>query len=291
MVQRFEAFERRALLSLAERDAPRALRRAGLPRDCETVSIRSADGSVLQGAVAKAVGAARGVVVFCHPWLESGLGYFLEIGIAQAVRAEGLHAVLFNFKGFGRSEHGVGSLPDDVIGAVRFARQRYPGQPVHLFGVALGGYQAVLALPELDGSVEVALLDSVPVDDAPFRSLGSRRTSDTLERSLVYVVPRIRRSVVVFVHYTNGANYSDPGVLQQANPRICSVSLEGLGHLAGFRTQRENYGRILRACFARNFPPCDVPAPTPESDALREGPSVVMTSAEDRWRLLSRSRF
>jgi pimeloyl-ACP methyl ester carboxylesterase len=267
MVQRFEAFERRALLSLAQRDVPRLVSQPAFSHDCETVSIPSADGSLLQGAIGRAAGAARGVVVFCHPWIEIGLRYFLDVGVAQAVRAEGLHTVLFNFKGVGQSEHGSGSLPDDVVGAVRFARQRYPGHPVHLFGVALGGYQAVLALPELDGSVDVALLDSVPIDDAPFTSLVSRRGNDVLERSLVHVVPRIRRSVLVFVHYAELASYSDPGVLQQANPRICSISLSGLGHLAGFRAQRENYNRILRACFVRNFAPCSAAIADFESSA------------------------
>ena len=255
MAQRFEAIEQPALPSSLRRDAPRLLPSPLLPSDCEPVTIPCADGSLLRGAVGPAIGAVRGVVVFCHPWIGKGLRYFFDVGIAQTLRAQGLHAVSFDFKDVRRADHGRGSVSDDVVSAVRFARQRYPGHPVHLFGVALGGYQAVLALPELDGSVDVALLDSVPIDDAPFGALASRRPSDALERSLVHVVPRVRHSVLVFIHYAQLASHSDPGILQRANPRICSISLHGPGHLAGYRTQREDYERILRACFVRNFPP------------------------------------
>src|SRR5947209_6425500 len=134
----------------------------GRPRQAEAAILRSADGTALEGAVLAAAPGAQGVVVLCHPLLRYGYHYFLRGGLARWVAGAGFHAVLFNFQGIGRSALGGLCFADDVVGAVGWARERFPGLPVHLAGLSFGGYHAAHALPRLDGFVAGAALDSVP---------------------------------------------------------------------------------------------------------------------------------
>jgi Serine aminopeptidase, S33 len=136
--------------------------------DLEPVQFASNDGSRLEGAVAEATGASRGVVVLCHPVLKYGCHYFVKNGYVDVLKAMGLTTILFNFKGFGKSELKGPSFFDDVIGAVAYAKARFPSQRVSLLGVSFGGFHAIHALARIDGQVEIALFDSVPPDAANF---------------------------------------------------------------------------------------------------------------------------
>ena len=55
-------------------------------------------------------------------------------GLARWTTKAGFHTLLFNFQGIGRSELGGLCFADDVVGAVGWARRRFPGLPVHLLG-------------------------------------------------------------------------------------------------------------------------------------------------------------
>lgn len=136
--------------------------------DLTPVELFSADGSKLEAATAKAKGEARGVVVFCHPFLKYGCHYFERSGHLDFFTGIGFHGLLFNFKGFGKSELKGVSFFDDAIGAVALAKKLHPGLPVHLVGLSFGAYHGVHALARMDGEVHTALLDSVPPDAVNF---------------------------------------------------------------------------------------------------------------------------
>src|SRR5207253_4363109 len=75
-----------------------------LREDLAPAAIASRDGSRLEGAVHDLGPGARGAVVLCHPFLKYGFHYFAKTGIVDLVTQLGFSSVLFNFKGFGRSE-------------------------------------------------------------------------------------------------------------------------------------------------------------------------------------------
>jgi alpha-beta hydrolase superfamily lysophospholipase len=243
----------------------------GRPRQAEAAALRSADGTALEGAVLAAAPGAQGVVVLCHPLLRYGYHYFLRGGLARWVAGAGFHAVLFNFQGIGRSALGGLCFADDVVGAVGWARERFPGLPVHLAGLSFGGYHAAHALPRLDGAVAGAVLDSVPprignvFQSGPaswlMRALSwSPWAAATGTRPVVASLARVRQTPLLLV-YGDTDEYCPPTDVIRLAAAVPAARLEclpGTGHMDGFLTRREAYTSALLAHWGAAAP--EVPA-------------------------------
>jgi pimeloyl-ACP methyl ester carboxylesterase len=231
----------------------------GPSRKVEPIAMNSDDGSLLEAALMKATTAeARGVLVFCHPLLKSGYHYFLRGGLAGWGAGEGFHGVLFNFKGIGRSSLGGLCFADDVVGAVAFARDRFPGLPVHLVGHSFGGYHAAHALARLDGDVASAVFDSVPPRITNFfRSGPSAFLMKGLSRSpwagvtgISPISPSLARIHLtpLLLIYGDEDEYcpaEEVHALATAVPTASLRKLPGTGHLQGFREHRDAYTSAL----------------------------------------------
>jgi hypothetical protein len=228
------------------------------PGDLEAVIFPSTDGSRLEGMLAPAVGRPRGVVLLCHPFTRHGFEFFFKGPVLQSLRDAGLQVVLFNFKGFGRSEFRGANFGDDVVGAFEYAHARYPDLPVYVYGLSFGGFHAVGALTRLDGRVTAALLDSVPLRPSDFfrsgvtgpvmRWLGTSRWAvptgtDPIDGKLG-TIGKTRLCIVC------GANdkYADLGALQAAvkgRSLLELVTLPGLGHLDAFKQHSQHYLELV----------------------------------------------
>jgi pimeloyl-ACP methyl ester carboxylesterase len=227
-------------------------------RKAELVALHSADGTVLEGALLAAGPGARGVIVLCHPLLRHGYHCFLRSGFARWTAGAGFHAVLFNFQGIGRSALGNLRFADDVVGAIGWTRERFPGLPVHLAGLSFGGYQAAHALARLDGAVASAALDSVPPRIGNvFRSGPSSWLMQALSRSpwavatgtrpVAASLARVWRTPLLLL-YGDADEYCprvDIDRLAAAVPAARLRILAGTGHGDGFLLQREAYARAL----------------------------------------------
>jgi len=228
------------------------------PRQAEAAALRSADGTALEGAVLAAAPGACGVVVLCHPLLRYGYHYFLRGGLARWVAGAGFHAVLFNFQGIGRSALGRLCFADDVVGAVGWARERFPGLPIHLTGLSFGGYHAAHALPRLDGAVAGAVLDSVPPRIGNvFRSGPASWLMRALGRSpwaaatgtwpIAASLARVWQTPLLLV-YGDADEYCPPADVRRLAAAVPAARLEclpGTGHLDGFLTRRDAYTSAL----------------------------------------------
>ena len=230
-----------------------------LREDLVPAEVPSHDGSRLEAAIGLAKGPAAGVVVLCHPFLKYGFHYFIKSGMVDLVTGFGCHAVLFNFKGFGKSELKGPAFYDDAIGAVAFARQRFPGLPVHLAGFSFGGYHGIHALARMDGEVKSAFFDSVPVDATnyfkgpvklAFRLLnagpwGRLCGTEPILRDLA----AIRRTPLHFLFGENDRYLSpaESAELKRIAPGARTCRIPHAGHLQTFKTAASVSEAFLKA--------------------------------------------
>ncbi len=90
----------------------------------------------------------RGGVVVCHPHPVYGgtMANRIVYRAAKAAAAAGYAALRFNFRGVGRStgsfDQGLGEK-EDVAGAIRWMKSRYPGLPLALAGYSFGAWVAL----------------------------------------------------------------------------------------------------------------------------------------------------
>jgi alpha/beta superfamily hydrolase len=232
-----------------------------VPRRAEPLTLESADGTPLEGALLDAGAGAHGVVVFCHPLLRYGYHYFIRNGLARWAVASGCHAVLFNFQGIGRSALGGMCFADDVVGAVGWARSRFGRLPLHLLGASFGGYHAAHALPRLDGTVAGATLDSVPPRINNFfrsgpvswlmRALsGSPWATTTGTRAVADSLRRVRRTPLLLL-YGNADPYCPLRDVRRLTASVPAARLRlfDTDHLDGFLLRREVYTAALLGHF------------------------------------------
>lgn len=118
------------------------------------------EAGALEGAVLEASTSARGVIVLCHPFLKYGMHYFVRAQLHTALNALGLHVVLFNFAGFGRSAVRGRPFVDDILALNDWVRAPLPR--VHL-GLSFGGYMLAHALCRSPAAFCSVVLDSPPV--------------------------------------------------------------------------------------------------------------------------------
>lgn len=126
---------------------------AGLP--AEQVVFASESGSTLRGWLLPGR-EGRGAVVLMHGVRADRTSM---LGRARFLNAAGYAVLLFDFQAHGESPGGrvtFGHLESrDARAAVRFARQRMPGERVGVVGVSMGGAAALLAEPPLEADAYV----------------------------------------------------------------------------------------------------------------------------------------
>ena len=115
----------------------------------EDVTLRTADGLELAGWLVPHP-EPRGSVIFCHGHGGNRQHVF---GVLRQLHALGLNVLCFDFRGHGASpghtaSFGLREVPD-VLAAEALLVERYPAQPVFLFGVSYGAAVGLQALPEL----------------------------------------------------------------------------------------------------------------------------------------------
>jgi uncharacterized protein len=87
----------------------------------------------------------RGAVVVCHPHPVYGgtMDNRIVYRAAKAAAAANFAALRFNFRGAGQStglfDQGIGEK-DDVIAAIRWLNEKYPGLPLALIGYSFGAW-------------------------------------------------------------------------------------------------------------------------------------------------------
>lgn len=157
-----EALSSRLFRFIAPRMA--AIQQPRTPRHLqpvETVEVPRRRGhGHLHGIWLPATGEPRGVVLLLHPWMEWGKAYFHRRGRLEALREAGYAALLVDLPGFGASGPPAGLYDRDAEDALRFARERADGVPLHVWGVSSGGYWLHPALSR-DGSIAGAFFEDV----------------------------------------------------------------------------------------------------------------------------------
>lgn len=100
-------------------------------------------------------GAALAVLCHPHPLYGGTLDNKVVHTLARAARQCGAHAVRFNFRGVGASagvhDGGAGEV-DDLRTVVAWARERYPGLPLHVAGFSFGAAVALMGANTLDAA-------------------------------------------------------------------------------------------------------------------------------------------
>jgi len=123
----------------------------------EDVELWAAGGPRLRGLLFR--GGKRGVVVFCPGNSGNASSHFEYI---RLVRESGRSVLLFDYRGFGRSEGeaDLRTIVQDVEAAAEYAAY-HTGEPVVLFGLSLGGPAAMAcaSLPQVQGIVAEGVAD------------------------------------------------------------------------------------------------------------------------------------
>jgi uncharacterized protein len=115
----------------------------------EDVRFETSDGVRLAGWLMPHP-AARGNVLFCHG---HGRNRGHVAGLLPTLHGLGLNVLAFDFRGHGDSDGHTSTFGHrevrDVLAAVAYLRQRFPGRPLLIVGVSLGAAVSLQALPEL----------------------------------------------------------------------------------------------------------------------------------------------
>jgi alpha-beta hydrolase superfamily lysophospholipase len=131
------------------------------PKDMavENVSFDSTSGAMIHGWLVQAA-TNRGVVILQHG-VRADKSTLVER--AKFLSRAGYAVLLFDFQAHGESKGGkitYGFLESrDSQAAVGFVKMRFPGKPIGVIGVSLGGAAALLAKPPLE--VQALVLESV----------------------------------------------------------------------------------------------------------------------------------
>lgn len=139
----------------------------------------------------------RGVVVFGHPGIPPAKGYFHRSDRIPFVRALGLAAATFDHGGFGESDAAAGLFHREWADMLAWARRRYPGLPVHVWGVSLGGYFAHHALADDAEGVATAIFEQVTPDLLRYGASAALKAGGALAALLM---PDARRWEAALTH-------------------------------------------------------------------------------------------
>jgi len=127
----------------------------------ENVEFRSADGSRLHGWFLPASGSAKATVLHLHG---NAANISNHLPLVSWMPARGYHVLLFDYRGFGRSQGKptLDGVVDDAIAALSYLRTRPEVDAARLvvFGQSLGGATALRMLARDSIGVRLAVIDS-----------------------------------------------------------------------------------------------------------------------------------
>lgn len=206
---------------------------------------------------------ARGVVVCAHPMGLACKGFWLKNGHAQRLLVEGFHVLAFDFNGFGESESTNFDWPGDAVAVGQWAKQRYPGLPVHALTASFGAIHTLNALPRADFPFERIVAEgcapNLPMfwQAFPFAhavlSLGSY-VAPGIERRLrpeeaLAHLPATSRLLLIHSHGDHWTPVAHGDRLAAAAPReayLKRLTLDRADHTHGLRDDAEAYWPAVR---------------------------------------------
>lgn len=217
----------------------------------------------LHGIWLPAAAEPRGVVLLLHPWMEWGKAYFHRRGRLEALREAGYASLLVDLPGFGSSGPPAGLYDLDAEDALRFARERAGGRPLHVWGVSSGGYWLHPALSRGGGAAGAFFEDVSPhllewswKVNPPFRPCfvffraAFRATYRFLD--LRRHAPRLDARAAAYA-----AGGADPGIPADDTRRLAEVAgaecliVPEAGHLASIKVARAEVIGLALETFAR----------------------------------------
>lgn len=231
---------------------------AGVAEDgWQRLAIASASGGQL-AAILKLAPAGRGVVVCAHPMGLAAKGFWLRHGHADALLAAGYHVLAFDFNGFGESPSTSFGYPQDAMAAGQWARQRFPGLPVHALTASFGALNTLSCIDDADFPFDSVVAEgcsptlpqfwkAYPVAHAFLQA--TRVIAPATERTIrpVAHLPRARAGVPLLLIHSRGDRWTPVAhgdELEQAVPAttpLTRVVLERADHTHGMRDERERY--------------------------------------------------
>lgn len=243
-------------------------------RRFQTVSFQSADGIRLAGWYGEGSGGDVTIIV-CHGW--PGDKSDMR-GLTEALGRSGFDVLAFDFRGWGESDGGPVTLgyreSQDVVGAVRFVRERRAGRAgrIGAVGLSMGAAAAILAAartPEIEAVVadsSYARLDQEvhrvstklwrplsPLAHSSARWLGERLIGTSLTCvSPVEAIGRISPRPVLIIHGTRDrlTDVQDAHLLYQASGDPKALWLvERAGHAQTRRIRPAEYDRRIVGFF------------------------------------------
>ncbi len=109
---------------------------------------------------------ARGVLLFCHTWSYNAAN---ALDRCRFLSAEGFHVVLFDLPGHGKSggtcTFGLRESRLLLPALVKWIREKFPDEPLVLWGDSIGAVMAVAGVSHVSGEVSAVIAEN------PFRSL------------------------------------------------------------------------------------------------------------------------
>lgn len=232
----------------------------GVPVDgWERLSFASASHATLAAVLKRApVDTPRGVVVCAHPMGLAAKGFWLRNGHADALLQAGFHVLAFDYNGFGDSPSTNFDWPADSLAAGRFARQRFPGLPVHALCASFGAMHTLNALGAADfpfdrivaegcASSLPAFWKHYPFAHAVLR-VGSTIAPDS-ERRLrpELAMARLPAQVRLLLVHSQGDHWTPTehgdclAAAAPAGARVERLTLAKADHTHGMRDEREVY--------------------------------------------------
>jgi pimeloyl-ACP methyl ester carboxylesterase len=245
------------------------------------VRFLSADGIRLAGLYGESVG-AHASIVFCHGWPGDKEDM---LDLAAAVRVAGFNVLAFDFRSWGESDQGPVTLgyreAEDIVGAVRFLRQRHSAaaRAIGVVGISMGAAAAILAAvrtPEITAVVadsSYARLDDAvrrvcarfgwlsPLAQTSIQRMGEQVLGTPLSSiAPIAAIPRISPRPVLIIHGSVDrlTDVEDARLLYQAsgNPKDL-WTVDAAGHGRARRLRQVEYDRRVIEFFRQHVAGAD----------------------------------
>ncbi len=239
---------------------------ADLPRaGWQSLRIRSGSHSELAAVLCEtAQPVVRGVVVCAHPMGLAAKGFWLRHGHAQALLDAGFHVLAFDFNGFGESPSTNFDWPADTIAVGQWARERFPGLPVHALCASFGAIHTLNAIDDPAFPYDAVVAEGCPPSLPQFWKaypfahavlVASRRVYPAGERRLrpVAHLPGAPAHVRLMLIHSEGDRWTPVAFgdeLAQAAPAgllVQRLILTRADHTHGMRDEPEVYWPAVRA--------------------------------------------
>lgn len=208
--------------------------------------------------------APRGVIVFGHPSIPPAKGYFHRSDRIPFARSLGFACVTWDYGGFGESDPPTSSYHREWLDVLSWATRRFPGTPLHVWGVSLGGYFAHHALaqgPEVESAVFEHVSPNLPEYGGasfPLMRVGARGMRLVAPETVRWFAaeahaPSMRADRVLYLSggRDHGITRAQADRLARAaGPLARHVTVDDAAHLEAWKKGREMTREAVRATLA-----------------------------------------